>query len=69
MAMRIVEVLEKSMVETRTYRGHEKRWVEPGESVVVVDSRTRIFSQEQWEALLPPSGRDWDSGPGCDDWE
>jgi hypothetical protein len=54
----IVQVWEKSLVETRTYRGLERRWVEVGEKVVVKDWRTRIFTLDEWQAFFPPEWLD-----------
>ena len=49
------EIWEKSLAETRTYRGYERHWVEPGDTVVVRGSRTRIFTEAEWHAfILPP---------------
>ena len=41
-------------------------WVEPGQKVVVGSWRTRLFTQEQWEALFPPTGPEWSQGDGED---
>ncbi len=51
---RIVEIWEKSLVETLTYRGLERRWVEPGSQVVVGGWRTRVFKEDEWHAFFPP---------------
>jgi hypothetical protein len=56
---RVHEVWEKSLVEALTYRGYERRWVEPGSKVIVGSWRIRVFFEEQWAALFPPSGPDW----------
>ena len=57
---RVEEDWEKSLVETLTYRGYQRRWVESGAKVVVGSWRTRIFTQEEWESFFPPSGPEWD---------
>jgi hypothetical protein len=60
MGAKVVEVWEKSLVETLTYRGYERRWVEPGSRVIVGSWRTRLFTEEEWHALFPPSGPEWE---------
>lgn len=62
---RIVEVWEKSIVESLTYRGLERRWVEPGGKVIIGSWRTRLFTEDEWVAMFPPTGRDWPEEPPC----
>ena len=65
---RVVDVWETSVVESRTHRGFEKRWVEPGGKVVIGSHRSRLFTEDQWNALFVPTGPEWppiDSEPPC----
>jgi hypothetical protein len=50
----VKEIRVKSIVESLTHRGFEKRWVEPGGVVVVWSWRTRLFTEDEWHALFPP---------------
>jgi hypothetical protein len=54
----VVQVWEKSLLETRTHRGLERRWVEVGDRVVVKGGRTRIFTLDEWQAFFPPEWLD-----------
>ena len=58
----VVDVWEKSLVEVHTYRGYERRWVEPG-SRVIVRGRTRLFTLPEWQALFPPRHPEWEGEP------